>query len=124
MVPVFRVRSLDEAIPFYRDTLGFTAYEIDPDIASFYAVLSWNGEEFHLQEDAQAKAFRNSAIVRVNDVDSVFAALKSRGYEPPDRPESPVHCGPVDQSWGAREFYVDDPSGNTLCFAEERATAA
>ena len=117
MVPVFRVRSLDEALPFYRDILGFTVHETSPDAASFYAVLSLNGEEFHLQQDFSGKGCGHSAIVRVDDVDGAFEALKGRGYRPPDRPESPVHCGPVDQTWGTREFYVDDPSGNTICFA-------
>ena len=117
MISVFRVRALDEALPFYRDILGFTVHEIDPDIASFYAVLSWHGEELHLQQDAAATG-RQSAIVRVGDADRLFADLKTRGYGPPDRPESPVHCGPVDQSWGTRELYVDDPSGNTICFAQ------
>jgi catechol 2,3-dioxygenase-like lactoylglutathione lyase family enzyme len=124
VVPVFRVRSLDEALRFYRDILGFTVHQASPEVASFYAVLSLNGEEFHLQQDAAADRFRNSAIVRVDDVNSVFAALKARGYSPPNRPESPVHGGPVDQTWGMREFYVDDPSGNTFCFAEELATRA
>ena len=122
MVPVFRVRSLDEALPFYRDTLGFTVHQASPDVASFYAVLSLNGEEFHLQQDPKANGCRYSAIVRVDDVDAAFEELKGRGYRPPDRPESPVHCGPVDQTWGMREFYVDDPSGNTICFSEELRT--
>ena len=26
---------------------------------------------------------------------------------------------PIDQSWGTREFYVDDPDGNTLRFIEQ-----
>jgi catechol 2,3-dioxygenase-like lactoylglutathione lyase family enzyme len=121
MVPVFRVRSIDEALPFYRDVLGFAVHKIAPDIASFYAVLSRNGEEFHLQQDPNAPGYRHSAIIRVDDVDGVFAELKNRGYRTPDRPESPVHCAPVDQTWGTRELYVDDPSGNTLCFAQESA---
>ena len=119
MVPVFRVRSLDEVLPFYRDILGFTVHPIALEIASFYALLSWNGEELHLQQDAGATGGR--AIIRVDDVDGTFSALKCRGFRPPDRPESPVHCSPVDQSWGTRELYVDDPSGNTLCFAQERS---
>jgi catechol 2,3-dioxygenase-like lactoylglutathione lyase family enzyme len=117
MVPVFRVRSLGDALAFYRDTLGFTVHKAEPTDAPFYAVLSRDGEEFHLQQDGAATEFRQSAILRVNDADVAFAALLARGYRPPDRPESPVHTGPVDQSWGSREFYVDDPSGNTLCFA-------
>jgi catechol 2,3-dioxygenase-like lactoylglutathione lyase family enzyme len=119
MIPVFRVRSLDEALSFYRDVLGFKVHQIDPDIASFYAVLSWNDEEFHLQQDAGAAGYRHSAIIRVDNVDGLFAALKDRGHRPPNRPESPVHCAPVNQTWGTREFYVDDPSGNTICFAQE-----
>lgn len=118
MVPVFRVRSIDEALPFYRDVLGFTVHDVDPEIASFYALLSWKGEELHLQHDADRSGKGNSAIVRIPDADDLFAMLKGRGYSPPDRPESPVHCGPVNQTWGTREFYVDDPSGNTLCFAQ------
>lgn len=118
MVPVFRVRSLEDALPFYRDVLGFTVHGTSPDIEPFYAVLSRDGEEFHLQQDPDAPGYRHSAIIRVDDADGVFGALKGRGDRPPDRPESPVHCAPVDQSWGTREFYVDDPSGNTICFAE------
>ncbi len=57
MVPVFRVRSLSEALPFYRDILGFVVHEASPEVASFYAVLSWSGEEFHLQQDRQPRRF-------------------------------------------------------------------
>ena len=123
MIPVFRVRSLEQALPFYRDILGFTVHQASPDVASFYAILSLKGEDFHLQQDFNGNSSRHSAIVRVEDVDGAFETLKGRGYRPPDRPESPVHCGPVDQTWGTREFYVDDPSGNTICFASEPAAA-
>lgn len=29
-----------------------------------------------------------------------------------------VHEGPIDQTWSTREFYVDDPDGNTLRFTQ------
>jgi hypothetical protein len=29
-----------------------------------------------------------------------------------------VHEGPIEQTWGTREFYVDDPDGNTLRFTQ------
>jgi hypothetical protein len=32
--------------------------------------------------------------------------------------EVPVHRGPVDQTWGIREFYVTDADGNMLRFGE------
>jgi hypothetical protein len=41
----------------------------------------------------------------------------ARGLVPPER-DSPVHKGPTDQTWGTREFYVDDPDDNTLVFVQ------
>ena len=35
----------------------------------------------------------------------------------PNAPKQ-VHEGPIDQTWGTREFYVDDPDGNTLRFTQ------
>jgi hypothetical protein len=29
-----------------------------------------------------------------------------------------VHEGPIDQTWGTREFYVEDLDGNTLRFTQ------
>ena len=55
-------------------------------------------------------------VVDVAEVDSLFETFRARGLDPSTRPESPVHQGPVDQTWGTREFYVDDPDGNTLRF--------
>ena len=48
-------------------------------------------------------------------VDEAFARYTERGLDPSHRTESPVHLGPLDQTWGTREVYVDDPDGNTLC---------
>jgi hypothetical protein len=44
--------------------------------------------------------------------------VRARGLVTPGNPEAPtmVHEGPIDQTWGTREFYVDDPDGNTLRF--------
>ena len=55
--------------------------------------------------------------VIVDNVDAIFKKYLDRGLVVPNRPESPVHNGPTDQTWGMREFYVDDPFGNTLRFA-------
>ena len=51
------------------------------------------------------------------DIDALFQKFVSRGLVPLQR-DSPVHHGPVEQSWGTREFYVDDPDGNTLVFTQ------
>ena len=55
-------------------------------------------------------------VITTDDVDALFARYRARGLVIPDRPESPVHQGPLDQTWGTREWYVDDPDGNTVRF--------
>ena len=40
-----------------------------------------------------------------------------RARSDPERP-SEVHERPVDQTWGTRELYVDDPDGNTIRFVQ------
>jgi hypothetical protein len=51
-------------------------------------------------------------------VDGLVERFRERGLVVPVRLESPVHSGPVNQTWGTREFYVDDPDGNTLRFTQ------
>jgi len=55
-----------------------------------------------------------------DDVDERFSAFWARGLVVPSRPESPVHEGPLDQSWDTREVYIDDPSGNSLVYQQSR----
>jgi uncharacterized glyoxalase superfamily protein PhnB len=54
--------------------------------------------------------------IRVDDVDTLFKKYVQRGLDTAMKKDSPVHQGPVNQTWGVREFYVTDPSGNTLRF--------
>jgi hypothetical protein len=56
--------------------------------------------------------------VRVDKVDELFQKYIKRGLDTSKKEESPVHQGPLNQSWGMREFYVTDPSGNTLRFGK------
>jgi len=55
--------------------------------------------------------------VLVDDVDEVYRKLIARGVDISGK--SGVHRIPIDQTWGMREFYVDDPDGNTVRFASE-----
>ena len=54
----------------------------------------------------------------VEDVDTLFKIYVQRGLDTSKKKESPVHQGPVNQTWGMREFYVNDPDGNTLRFRQ------
>jgi hypothetical protein len=56
-------------------------------------------------------------VIMTEGVDGLFEKFIGRGLVPPER-DSPVHHGPTDQTWGTREFYVDDPDGNTLRFTQ------
>jgi hypothetical protein len=55
-------------------------------------------------------------VVTTNDVDAWFEKFFARGLVPAQKPDRPVHHGPTDHTWGKREFYVDDPDGNTVVF--------
>ena len=127
IVPTVRCRSMRRALAFYTGVLDFERVGGDgrPDDPSF-AVLAREGHRLFLSSHAGDGEFGQAIVVETGDVDGLFRTLCGRGLNPPDRPESPVHRGPVDQTWGTREFYVDDPDGNTLRFAqrvqEHRAT--
>jgi len=64
--------------------------------------------------------FRQAIVVLTDDADGLFGKFRSGGLKTPGNPEAPqlVHEGPIDQTWGTREFYVDDPDGNTLRFTQ------
>jgi catechol 2,3-dioxygenase-like lactoylglutathione lyase family enzyme len=119
IVPTFPVRDMSEAITFLTAVLDFRLVSAWPDGAPFYAVLTRGLDELHLSL-ASGRGLRGnaSAIVVCENVDALFATFRARGLTVPARPDSPVHEGPVDQTWGAREVYIDDPSGNTLCFQQ------
>ncbi len=57
----------------------------------------------------------NLEMETAGQVDAAFARFTARGLDQSHRTESPVHRRPLDQTWGTREVYVDDPDGNTLC---------
>ena len=104
-----------EAIEFYTRVLDFT---LDPaDSADESVVDLFNGDAV-IQLTAIEGKFGVAVNVVVADVDRYFEKYVGRGLKVPNDPGSPVHNGPVDQTWGWREFYVNDPSGNTLRFRE------
>ena len=79
-----------------------------------------NGDaEFQITVLENDRLFGSVANVWVNDVDALFAKYKSRGLDTSGKEDSPVEQGPVDQTWGRREFYVKDADGNTLRFVQE-----
>jgi hypothetical protein len=75
-----------------------------------------DGAELQLSRHAGDGVFGSVNRMFVDDVDERYATYRTRGLDTTLRPESPIHTAPVDQTWGLREFAVNDPDGNTLCF--------
>jgi catechol 2,3-dioxygenase-like lactoylglutathione lyase family enzyme len=119
LIPTFTVRDIAEAVAFHTRVLDFELASVIKEENPFYAVVTRGADELHLSLHSGGRPFgHSSAIVVCEDVDALFAAFIARGLSVPARPESPVHEGPLDQTWGTREVYIDDPSGNTLCFQQ------
>jgi catechol 2,3-dioxygenase-like lactoylglutathione lyase family enzyme len=119
LIPVLIVRDMPEAIAFLASVLDFNFASVLPSESPFYAIFTRGADELHINLAHDQRAFgQSSCIVVCDDVDALFASFVARGLSVPTRENSPAHLGPLDQTWGMREVYVDDPSGNTIIFQQ------
>lgn len=109
-------QSLDFYTKILEFELDFTHTTSTPDGDFYFAGLTKENCELHLSTHAGDGVFGNVAYVQVDKVDDLFARFVKNGLDTSHKKDSPVHQSPTDQSWGMREFYVDDPSENTLRF--------
>ena len=115
IIPLLRCSNLKEAIEFYTKVLDFTLkYPEEADNEWVIELINDDAEILIASSDGTP---RIAIYVRVADVDAIFRKYVSRGLIVPNNPGSPVHNSPIDQTWGLREFYINDPGGNTLRFA-------
>ena len=124
VVPILRVSDASRAEAFYTGPLGFTVdfrYAAGPDGPAYLGV-SLDGQPLHLSTFGGDSVPGAAVYVYVDDVDALFRRFRAAGLSTPGRPESPVEDGPVDQTWGMREFYVRDADGNVLRFGSPLAT--
>ena len=109
------------SLSFYTGVLDFERVDGGEDVADpAYAVLARDGDRVFLSSHRGDGEFGQAIVVTTRDVDALFRKFRQRGLHTPGNPDAPqhVHEGPIDQSWGTREFYVDDPDGNTLRFMQ------
>ena len=119
IIPTIRCGQMRESVDFYTRVLDFDCVETWPAEGDpSFTVLKRKGDEVHLSSHAGDGVYGQAVAVLVSDADGLFRKYLARGLDTSGKPQSPVHQGPVDQTWGTREFYVDDPSGNTLRFIE------
>lgn len=116
---ILYARDLPRSIRFYRDLLGMIETFRFPDEGEpAYVTLEWGGaslgigtydvtpglEARDLRQPKEGRGFE--LCIYVVDVDSTVARLQTEGV--------PVVVPPVDQPWGERLAYVQDPEGNAI----------
>lgn len=108
--PVLSALDLSESLAFYRDILGFQvdwSWGSPPEMAA----VSRDGVEIHLSaEGLPCDGNRSRIYVFIRGVDQFAAKVRERG----GRLLNEV----ADQAYGMRDFDLDDPAGNRLCFGE------
>lgn len=117
-IPILRCLNMKEAIEFYTNILDFNLKYTEASANDWVVDLVNGDAELVLTSLEGDQKIGINVYVRVGEVDNLFKKYVSRGLVVPNNPDSPVHNGPIDQTWGMREFYVNDPSGNTLRFGK------
>jgi len=120
-IPALPVRSVAQAVPFYRDLVGFAPVHVD----GGFAIVRRDDVSIHLWEANDpdtpgAEPFiagTASCRIVVSDVDALFGEFLPRGIVHPNG-----HLR--DQWWGERDFTILDPDNNAIAFAERRSPQA
>lgn len=117
IIPMVKCKNMEESISFYTSILDFEFVGTWPETGSpSFSILKRDGAEIHLSTHSGDGTFGNVVSIIVEDIDALFKKYSNRGLNTAHKRESPVHQGPLNQTWGTREFYVDDPNGNTIRF--------
>jgi catechol 2,3-dioxygenase-like lactoylglutathione lyase family enzyme len=108
------------SMAFYTEVLDFDCVEHGGDSDPSVSVLMRGGSLLLLSSHGGDGTFGQAVAVLTDNVDALFQRFRTRGLKTPGNPDAPmeVHEGPIDQIWGTRELYVNDPDGNTLRFVE------
>jgi catechol 2,3-dioxygenase-like lactoylglutathione lyase family enzyme len=100
------VKSLDTAVAFYRDTMGFELLFAEPEF--HFASFKVGDMQLSLAEGAEethGTGNRNTGIgFQVADVDAIHAELAAKGVR--------FTMAPAKQPWGGYMAMFTDPDGN------------
>jgi uncharacterized glyoxalase superfamily protein PhnB len=113
-IPVLRIFSVEKALEFYVDFLGFTVdwgYDGDNHDQPLYAQVSRSGMTLHLSEHYGDACPGATIFIRMTGIDAFHRELEEKNYRYA-RPG--IEQAPDD----AREIEVTDPFGNRLRFSE------
>ena len=120
IIPIVHCRRMETSIAFYTNVLDFDCVEHGGEGDPSFSVLLRGGSVLLLSSHGGDGTVGQAIVVLTDNVDALFRRFRARGLKTPGNPDAPaeVHEGPINQSWGTRELYVDDPDGNTLRFVE------
>jgi catechol 2,3-dioxygenase-like lactoylglutathione lyase family enzyme len=105
VAPRFVVHDLERALAFYRQ-LGFqTTYQDEA-----FAIVERDGVDLHMNYFSDAPKGKHAVCwIAVTNIDALY-----QHYLPTNAVQSLLEAKP----WGFKEFFVRDPFGNLLIFAE------
>jgi catechol 2,3-dioxygenase-like lactoylglutathione lyase family enzyme len=107
---MLHVDDIKSAMQFYGGLLGFEEqwrYQPDPSQSNPSYVGIKLGDIFlHVSSFSGDGKNGGVAVLFMDDVNQYCKQLSSSGVD--------IGDGPVDQSWGNRECYIEDPFGNQL----------
>jgi lactoylglutathione lyase len=125
MFPMLSVADLRRTVAFYGDLLGGReAYRFPADEPVFVTLKLGESEiglgavtdrPMHGRPQRPAQGHRIELCVYVDSVDETVAAARRSGVA--------VVLAPVDQPWGERVAYLEDPDGNLVMLAAPQAGA-
>lgn len=118
IVPLFKVTDMAGAIRHYTEVLDFRMTDPNDSAESPVVDLGRDGWNMQITTSESERLFGSVVYFWVEDVDALFAKFQERGLDTSQKAGSKVHQGPVDQTWGRREFYVTDADGNTVRFCQ------
>ena len=117
--PQFLVDDLGRSIEYY-GKLGFTFGE---PWEGFYAIGHRDGLELHLKEapkNQEERRYRRDnehldAAAGVDGIETFFRDCVANG--------ATILKPLMPTAWGTKDFYVEDPDGNVICFGGRPTTA-
>jgi DNA-binding HxlR family transcriptional regulator len=104
IAPRFVVRDLEQALAFYGQ-LGFQTTYHDED----FAIVERDGVDLHLNGSPDSPRRHGVCWIAVTNIEALYEQYL---------PTNAVQSAPVAQPWGLKEFFLRDPFGNLLLFAE------
>ena len=111
--PLIPARDVEEAIVFYRDSIGFELDYRDAEPAQF-AIVGRDGARLNLfASQDKHLADWTSLRIMVEGIESLYARCQAAGCV---HPNGALGSRP----WGTLEFSVIDPSGVCVAFVQEQ----